>query len=400
MSWPFLELQQLCSKIGSGATPRGGMKSYKAVGVTLVRSMNIQLGRFKRDNLVFLDDAQASKLDNVALERDDVLLNITGASVARCSLLENSLLPARVNQHVCILRANQKKLLPEFLMRYLTSEETQMRLLKIAGAGATREAITKSDIEKFLIPLPPLAEQKKIAAILDAADQLRQKDQQLIDHYTALSQSLFLEMFGDPVSNPKGWDLAQISTLSNIVRGSSPRPKGDPRYYGGKVPRLMVADLTRDGKMVTPRIDTLTEEGKKKSRPIKQGTVVMAVSGNVGLTSILAVDACIHDGFIAFNDLKSDLLYPQFFVDLMMFMKSTHAGREAGAIFKNLTTTQIKDMSIPLPPMERQMDYQEKTKKVQQQIDVAKINGRKSEELFSSLLQRAFKGELTSSKAA
>ncbi len=281
-----------------------------------------------------------------------------------------------------------------YLARYLRSRKF-VDWISVQTAGAKMPRVSMKTFWEHKIPLPPLAEQQKIAAILDAADSLRQKDQQLIEHYTALSQSLFLEMFGDPVSNPMGWELSRIDTLCSIVRGSSPRPKGDPRYYGGNVPRLMVADLTRDGKNVIPKIDFLTEEGAKKSRPTKSGTVVMTVSGNVGLTSMLLVDACIHDGFIAFNELKTDVLLPNFFVDLMMFLKSTHASRQAGAIFKNLTTSQIKEMEIPLPPMTLQNQFAERIQAIEAQKQQAQASLEKSETLFNSLLQRAFKGELT-----
>ena len=93
----------------------------------------------------------------------------------------------------------------------------------------------------------------------------------------------------------------RLGNLCEIVRGSSPRPKEDPRFNGGSVPRLMVADVTRDGKYVTPRIDSLTKEGAALSRPMQKGDLVIAVSGNPGLPAILEIDACIHDGFVAFD---------------------------------------------------------------------------------------------------
>ena len=93
------------------------------------------------------------------------------------------------------------------------------------------------------------------------------------------------------------WPLVKLGTLCKVVRGSSPRPKGDPKYYGGNVPRLMVSDVTRDGKFVTPKIDFLTEAGAEKSRPMKKGDFIIAVSGQPGQALILAIDACIHDGF-------------------------------------------------------------------------------------------------------
>jgi type I restriction enzyme S subunit len=95
--------------------------------------MNVHMGRFKPDDLAFIDESQAAQLNNVVLEPDDVLLNITGASVPRSCTLDNSVLPARVNQHVCILRPEPNKLDHQYLMRFLTSEQGQRELHRIAS---------------------------------------------------------------------------------------------------------------------------------------------------------------------------------------------------------------------------------------------------------------------------
>jgi type I restriction enzyme, S subunit len=100
----------------------------------------------------------------------------------------------------------------------------------------------------------------------------------------------------------------KLGNLCDIVRGSSPRPQGDPRYYGGSIPRLMIADVTRDGVYVTPQIDSLTEEGSMKSRPMKKGDVIIAVSGDPGRACILNVDACIHDGFVGLRNESSIII--------------------------------------------------------------------------------------------
>jgi len=256
------------------------------------------------------------------------------------------------------------------------------------ATGANYPAVSDKIVKESKIPLPPLPEQKRIAAILDKADAIRRKRQQAIQLADDFLRAVFLDMFGDPVTNPKRWPTMRVDELCTIVRGSSPRPQGDPRFYVGPVPRLMVADLTRDGKVVTPMIDSLTAEGAKKSRPIEAGTVVMAVSGNVGLTSVLAIDACIHDGFIAFKELDVNKVKPAFLCELMMFLKSTHASRQAGAIFQNLTTSQIKEMEIPIPPLELQDKFLSISRKA------TELYGEEGFSLFESLSQRAFSGQL------
>ncbi|MDO9268331.1 MAG: restriction endonuclease subunit S [Methylobacter sp.] len=162
--WELKSLKELTSKIGSGSTPRGGQNAYVEEGISLIRSLNIHDDKFLHKNLAFITDKQAAALSNVEVEKHDVLLNITGASVCRCAMVDNSILPARVNQHVCIIRAPE--LVPEYLLHMLISASYKRYLLNVAGsAGATREALTKEQVENLLIPVPPKSLQEKFAAI-------------------------------------------------------------------------------------------------------------------------------------------------------------------------------------------------------------------------------------------
>ena len=163
--WMKNKLGSLTTKIGSGATPRGGGESYKAEGISLVRSLNVHDFGFKYAKLAFLDDAQAKELSNVELKSNDVLLNITGASVARCCIVPESVLPARVNQHVSIIRPIFEKLDSSFLHYLLLSKPYKDKLLQTGSeGGSTRQAITKAQIQEFLIEYPPAIEDQKAIA--------------------------------------------------------------------------------------------------------------------------------------------------------------------------------------------------------------------------------------------
>ena len=162
--WKLAVLGQITEKIGSGSTPKGGKEGYIDEGLSLIRSLNIHDDKFIHKNLAFINKDQAKKLANVIVEKDDVLLNITGASVCRCAMVDSSILPARVNQHVCIIRSS--KLEPEYLLHMLISKSYKKRLLNIAtSAGATREALTKDQINHLQIPVPPKELQKKFTSI-------------------------------------------------------------------------------------------------------------------------------------------------------------------------------------------------------------------------------------------
>ena len=161
--WEQKSLGEITTKIGSGATPKGGKEAYQEEGITLIRSMNVHNGQFEYKDLAHISDEQASKLDNVTIEEDDVLLNITGASVARSCVVPNEILPARVNQHVCIIRCKDC-IIPEFLNKLLIDYNYQDLLWSIAGSGATRESITKQQVENLQIILPMLELQKEFMA--------------------------------------------------------------------------------------------------------------------------------------------------------------------------------------------------------------------------------------------
>lgn len=163
--WEVSDLKRFSCKIGSGATPKGGKGAYKEEGTPLFRSMNIYDSCIITKNLAFIDDEQAAKLKNVIVEPNDVLLNITGASVARCTIIPSAYTPARVNQHVAIIRLDSPELSSEYLLHTLISTNGKARLLSNAQGGATREALTKLDIEKFKIVVPPIELMKKFSAI-------------------------------------------------------------------------------------------------------------------------------------------------------------------------------------------------------------------------------------------
>lgn len=151
--WRMGTLGEICCKIGSGATPKGGKECYVNVGTSFIRSMNVLDLRFNHDELAHITLQQAKTLDTVSVESRDVLFNITGVSVARCCMVPDSILPARVNQHVMIIRSS--KIIYSYYLLFLLYFSKE-KLLGISQSGSTREAITKSEIERFTILVPSI----------------------------------------------------------------------------------------------------------------------------------------------------------------------------------------------------------------------------------------------------
>ena len=198
--WVEKKLEEVCSKIGSGATPKGGAESYKTEGISLIRSLNVYDWRFTIKKLAYIDDDQAAKLKNVIVEEADVLFNITGASVARCCVVPNELLPARVNQHVSILRPKQDELSSGFLCYLLTSRPYKEILLGIGDeGGSTRQAITKKQLQDLVVSFPDLlAQQTTVASLLEAhskSKSLQALYTQKLNDLKELKQSLLQQAF-------------------------------------------------------------------------------------------------------------------------------------------------------------------------------------------------------------
>jgi len=152
---------------------------------------------------------------------------------------------------------------------------------------------------------------------------------------------------------PKDWDAKPLGDTGQVIRGASPRPKGDKRFYGGNIPRLMVEDITRDKHWVTPSIDYLTSEGAKQSRLCKRGTLTVVCSGTptaVGLPALLAIDACIHDGILALVKMAMGVSCDFLFHQLGSLQQRLHSAATHGGTFVNLTTNAFRAFKVALPP--------------------------------------------------
>ena len=197
--WQEVVLGDVCTKIGSGATPRGGKEAYVEDGpYALIRSQNVYNAGFSHDGLARITDDQAEALRNVEVLPNDVLLNITGDSVARACQVDPAVLPARVNQHVAIIRTDPQRLNPRYLRYFLVAPEVQSTLLSWAGSGGTRNALTKQMIEAFEVRAPAdMAEQRAIAHVLGTLDDKIELNRRMNQTLEAMAQALFKSWFVD-----------------------------------------------------------------------------------------------------------------------------------------------------------------------------------------------------------
>lgn len=369
--WPNLPLSVLTLKIGSGATPRGGKGAYKEKGIPLIRSMNVHDLVFDRDGIAYLDDEQAAGLDNVIVQDGDVLLNITGASVARCCVAPAFMAGARVNQHVAIIRPMPSRLDGRFLAYKLASEPHKSRLLRLASAGATREALTKGGLERYEVECPPLPTQRRIASILGAYDDLIEVNRRRIAVLEEMARELFEEWFvrfrfpgheAVPILDtqdgplPKGWTWGAAADLIAF----------DPRT---RIPRDGLKPFISMGHLdtTTSLIASPEERGGNSGAKFRNGDTLFAritpclENGKTGLVRGLPGQDGIGFGSTEFIVMRGEVAGPAFTYCLARQSSFRDNARNSmsGATGRQRARTESLAafaMPVPAPDLLRQFD--------------------------------------------
>ena len=335
--FPHVKLNEVCEINPDTANPAElyPKSHFNYIDISCVEN---ESGKFLGPNKTATDEAPSRARRSV--KQGDVLMSTVRPNLKAFALMTEVPDRAVASTGFAVLRAKPDRLLPGFLINLLRDDRSVDQMIGMAGKGAY-PSINQTDVESLQIPLPPLEVQKEIVAEIEGYQKVINGARAVLDHYRP-----HIPIHPD-------WPMVDIGTISTIVRGSSPRPQGDPQFFGGPVPRLMVADITRDGMYATPQIDSLTELGATKSRPMNKGDVVITVSGNPGLPTILAIDACIHDGFVGLRELSNDV-QPEYLYFALLALHASHGSQSVGAVFKNLTTDQIREFKIPLPPLSTQ----------------------------------------------
>lgn len=380
--WLRVPLRKVTTKIGSGATPRGGKDAYRGGATALIRSQNVYNSGFVPDGLVYIDDVQADELHGVEVQADDVLLNITGDSVARvCSALA-SVLPARVNQHVAIIRTYPEVADPRYIRYWLASPAMQATLHALASAGATRPALTKGMIEGLECPLPPLPEQRAIAHTLSTLDdkiELNRQTNQTLEHIAAaLFKSWFVDF--DPVRAkaegrqpegmdaetaalfpdrlveseigeiPEGWQTAPVGEAITAVGGSTPST-AQSEYWGGDIPFATPKDLSKlDAPVLltTERHITDAGLGRISSGSIPRHSLLMSSRAPIGYLAVNEVPVSVNQGMIVMVCDKG--VSPWYMLGWARANLEEIIGRANGTTFLEISKRNFRPIPIVLPP--------------------------------------------------
>lgn len=275
-----------------------------------------------------------------------------------------------------------------YLLKY-----NQKKLESIANAPVV-PIINKSQFSDFeLLIHEELEVQRKIVEILDKAQELIDKRKEQIEALDELVKSQFIEMFGDPVTNSKGWKKKKLNELGELSRGKSKhRPRNAPELLGGPYPLVQTGDIANAGIYLKEYTQTYSELGLKQSKMWDKGTLCITIAANIAKTSILTFDACFPDSVVAFipND-KTNNMFIQFWMSFLQKILEDSAPESAQ---KNINLKILSEQNVIVPPIELQNQFADFVN----QVDKLKFKMEKSlkelEDNFNSLMQKAFKGEL------
>lgn len=295
------------------------------------------------------------------------------------------------------LRCDTKKVLPSYLAHFLRSAEF-LSFANTVVAGAKMPRMVMSEFWKYEAPLPSLPEQRRIAAILDKADALHTKRREALAQLGRLAQSIFVEMFGDPVTNPKGWPLAQFDSLcSRVTVGIVVQPASYYRESG--IPALRSLNV-KAGKIVMDDLVYFSEDDndtKLKKTQLRTGDLVLVRSGQPGTTAVVPAEL---DGVNAIDILIASPMAEKASSTYLCEFLNSNAGRalvlssQRGQIQKHLNVGSLNAASIMLPPLEVQQQFDDRITVVRDLLVKANIALEESNSLFASLQHRAFRGEL------
>ncbi len=417
--WKTYKLGEICTKIGSGATPKGGKEAYLGGDTSLIRSQNVLDFSFSWDGLAYINEDQASKLDGVEIERNDVLLNITGDSVARACIVPDDALPARVNQHVAIIRGNHSMVLNEYILYFLQFKK--QNLLSLSQGGATRNALTKGMIENLDILLPELSEQKRIISILKSLDEKIGCNRRLNDNFILSflllacfvlwllklrndnleqqAQALFKSWFVDfePFKDgefvesekgmiPKGWIVGDIYNYVDVIYGA---PYKSSMFNENKegLPLIRIRDLkTNSPQFFTPEILPNTEY-------IDAGDIIAGMDAEFAPYLWLGEKGVLNQRCCKFKA-KNNSISNYYILFLVKPELEYVQSYKTGTTVSHLGKSDIDRFKFIIPPLDVVLAFSKKVNYMKEEVVNRARESRRLAQLRDTLLPRLMSGEL------
>lgn len=385
-----LKLGEVCRFIRGVTFEKGEATTSAASGRTpILRAGNIGDELDVQNDLIWVPDELVS--GEQTLRKNDVAICMSSGSpeVVGKTARVSADLKASVGSFCGIIRPTDGED-AGYLSFFFRSEQFR-RYRNAIARGANIQNLRFSELEQIPLNLPPVAEQKRIAAILERADRLRRLRRYGLEMAETILPATFLRFFGDPVMNSKGWPAAELEEIAQVDRGKfTPRPRNDPSYYGGPYPFFQTGDISQSGGRVGSWSQTLNEKGKGVSRSFPRGTIVIAIVGaTIGATAIMDLEMFCPDSVVGIqvHHVKATTEYVEF---LLRFWRPVFLAQAPETARANINLETLRPLRIPIPPIALQKTFSSIVARVQTLQRIHREALRQAEHLFAGLLQRAF----------
>lgn len=397
MSWPVVRLKDIAELINGDRS-----KNYPSgsdivdSGVLFLNSKNIVNNKLDLRFKNFITQEKFESLSRGKLERNDLVITLRG-TLGSCCIFSSKYATGFINAQMMIIRPNNK-VDAGYLYYFLTSSDTKNRFERL-NTGSAVPQLTGKQVSELEIPLPPLDEQKRIAAILDKADAIRQKRKQAIDLADEFLRSVFLDMFGDPVTNPKKWQEHVLKDITDIRSGVA---KGKKVSLDDSVtlPYMRVANV-QDGYLDLSEIKQIVVSKKDaKKCQLGKGDVLLTEGGDPdklgrGYVWNNEIENCIHQNHIfSVRVQEHDFIIPEFLSAQISSQRGKRYFLKVGKQTTGIATinkTVLSDFAVFIPPFELQKKYVE----IKNKVDHFKGKcGLDDLNLFRSLGNKVFSGEV------
>jgi type I restriction enzyme S subunit len=310
----------------------------------LITGMNFKNGAIRWDEVYHISEERYEIAKDIQLKDDDVLMTKDG-TIGKLLYVENIPYPykASLNSHLLVFRPLKNSYNPKYLYYNLLSPYF-FKYIELTKSGTTFFGISQTSVGEYKIILPPLAEQIAIATALSDADGLITGLEKLIAKKRNIKQGAMQQLL-----QPKeGWEVKKLGEVATIVRGASPRPIEDTKWFDNQSPIgwVRISDVTKSKKVLTETTQKLSDLGVKNSRLVENGNLIMSICATVGRPIFTTFDVCIHDGFVVFRNPHIDKEYLYYFLTFIEdnWSKSGQTGSQM-----NLNTALINKTEIPFP---------------------------------------------------
>ena len=316
----------------------------------------------------------------------DVLVSTVRPNLNAVGRVPVELDGATASTGFCVLRPRSEVADGAYLFHWVRSPRFVSEMVRRA-TGASYPAVSDRIVFESRIPLPPLPEQRRIAEILNKADALRAERRGALAQLDTLTQSICLDMFGDPATNPKGWPVAALRSLGRVTTGRTP-PSAMEGMFDGAIPFITPGDLQSD----QPIKRTVTDAGAEASRTVDAGATLVCCIGTIGKIGKSTVRSAFNQQINAVE--WGETMHAEYGCAVMRFFKPTIVAWGSSTTLPILKKSSFERIEIPVPPVTDQQEFALRIERVERVRTTHRVALSTSNELFSALQVMAFRGGL------